>query len=377
MAELSYLEARRLKSIISNFYTISGELKKVDVFEGGRINSTYEVLIRDDETGEREKYLLQRLNHEVFNNIEALMSNSVKVTDYLRKNGHTTIHFIPTKNGGYIYDEVVGEFWRMYEFIEATVYSNITNPEDMYSLGIAVGDFYAKFIQFEPNNLEDTIPGFHDTRRRMERFKTNVIHRALSNEPRDREKIEKARKEIEFALRYEKEAGILIDALNSGSIPFSVTHNDPKLNNVLFKKGTNEVLCMIDLDTVMKGTILFDIGDAIRYSANTTTEEEKDLSKVSIDLELFRNFVEGFMAVAKRFVTKNEVDLIAISVLILALELGIRFLDDYLNDNAYFQKITYPEQNLDRARVQFSLVGDIEVKLEQMKEIVLQIWNKD
>ncbi len=366
--QLSYNEIQRIKAIAEQFKICEGEITHILLVDSGRINATYKVTVtHDDDT---VSYMLQRINSHVFKNIENVMDNALRVTGHIRSKGKKTLEYIYTRNNGpLLYDET--GIYRMTKFIHAEVFQNITRPKDMQMLGVAVGDFAFELADFDAKSLHDTIPDFHNTQIRYENFILSALNNLL-NAKNDR--VEKSREELDFVNENRKIVGIIANALASGEIPTRVTHNDTKLNNVLFDRKSNLPRCMIDLDTVMSGSVLYDIADAIRFGANTVSEEEKDFAKAQIDLNLLREFLVGFASVAREMLTEREIQLLPIAIKIMPLELGIRFLTDYYDGDVYFG--TWEDgQNLARARVQFALAKDIDKKMNEIEEIVREIFN--
>ena len=331
----------------------------------GHINDTY---LAQTAAG---KYILQRINHNIFKEPEKLMQNIVLVTEHLRKKiilkggcpDRETLTVIKTLNGNDFYQDASGNYFRMYIFIDDTnTYQTVGKPEQFYNAARAFGRFQNELADFPADTLYETIPNFHNTKVRFE----NLLQAIKDNKAGRKSEIEA---EIEFALKKEKDTLAIDDVIGRNEIPTRVTHNDTKLNNVLFDKETDEGVCVIDLDTVMPGSLLYDFGDSIRFGASTATEDEKDLSKVLCNLELFNAFTKGFLEEMGSSITQKEIELLPFSAKLMTYECGIRFLTDYLNGDTYF-KIHRPEHNLDRCRTQFKLVADIENKMEQMKEIV-------
>lgn len=259
-----------------------------------------------------------------------------------------------------------GGCFRAYRFVENTVsLQSAENPAQFGSLAAAFGKFQNQLADFDASLLAETIPDFHNTVKRFENFASSVkadrAHRRTA-----------AEKEIEFAMSREADAGVLVGMLAKGELPLRVTHNDTKLNNVLFDAVTGEAVCVIDLDTVMPGLVHYDFGDSIRFGASTAAEDEKDLDRVSMSLELFEAYTRGFIASCGGKLTEAETEYLPFSAKLLTYECGIRFLSDYLDGDTYF-RIHYPEQNLDRCRTQLKLVADMEKKMPEMKSITEKI----
>ena len=333
-------------------------------YGNGHINDTYIVK-------KAPGYILQRINTNVFKNPKEVMENIVNVTEYLKKKiiqsggnpKRETLSVIKTTDGENFYKTKNGNYYRMYDFIENTVsYDNAENPNQLYEAARAFGKFQRMLADFDAEKLHETIPKFHDTFSRFQNLRT-----AIEKDIKGRKN--SVKEEIEFALKYEEDAKVILNALKDGSIPYRVTHNDTKLNNVMLDSETGEGVCVIDLDTVMPGSLLYDFGDALRFGASTAAEDETDLSKVHFDLEYFEAFTKGFLEEIGNTITQKEIELLPFSVKMLTYECGIRFLTDYLEGDTYF-KIHRENHNLDRARTQFKLVKEIEEKTPMMQEIV-------
>ncbi|MBR3639431.1 MAG: aminoglycoside phosphotransferase family protein [Clostridia bacterium] len=329
----------------------------------GHINETY--LVSDG-----ENYVLQKINKNVFHDPVAVMENVKAVTEHLKKKiadaggdpAKGTLNFIDTVNGlPYCLTED-GEYYRAYFYVDGVKsYDVAQSPELLYQAARAFGRFQNMLADFPADTLHEVIPSFHDTRKRFHDFQASV-ERNLSGRAKN------VKDEIKFILDRAEDCGVVVDALRSGDLPVRVTHNDTKLNNVLFDEKTDEGVCVIDLDTVMPGSLLYDFGDALRFAGSSGAEDEKDLSKIWFDLINFEYFTRGFLE-ATPSITEKEKELLPFSVKLMTLECGMRFLADYIDGDVYF-KTAYPEHNLVRARTQIKLVSDIEQKLDRMKEIV-------
>ena len=270
---------------------------------------------------------------------------------------------VKTKDGEAFFKTEEGDCFRMYRFIENSVgYDKVENPTQFYNAAKAFGKFQKLLSDYPADKLYDTIPRFHDTEKRFADFEE-----AVANDVAGRKA--SVMSEIEFALARKADASVVLDAIRAGSVPLRVTHNDTKLNNVLLDATTGEGVCVIDLDTVMPGSLLYDFGDALRFGASSGAEDETDLDKIYFDLELFEAFTKGFLEEAGDDLTPAEIELLPFSAKLLTYECGMRFLGDYLNGDTYF-KIHREHHNLDRARTQFKLVADMETKFDAMREIV-------
>ena len=354
---------------IAELFQIEGKILEVVPHGGGYINDTYAVTC-EKEDGSKKRYILQRINHDIFKNPEALMENFVMVCDYLKnmveKQGgdpsRETLTVIPTKSGeNGVWTE--GKYYRMLLFIEDTVcYDVCQGPEDFYKCAKAFGDFQYMLKDFPAEKLSETIPNFHNTPVRFQTFLKAV-------EENKSGRAHLVQDEINFILERKGATDSLIGLLNEGKLPLKVTHNDTKLSNILMDAKTNDSLCVIDLDTIMPGLAAYDFGDSIRAGACYTAEDEKDLSKVFLVMELFEAYVKGFIEGSKKGLTKKEVETLPLGAKVITLEQGIRFLTDYLDGDLYY-KTQYPEHNLDRTRTQLKLVADMEEKWDEMNQII-------
>lgn len=347
-----------------------GEFIGYKPITAGHINDTFVVEYKLVD-GKTEKYLLQRINTNVFKNPVELMENIIGVTEHLKKKiefagGDTTretLTVYKTKKGENYYEADDGSCWRVYNFVNDTFSINeLTNANDFRNAALSFGNFQKLLADYPIETLYETIPNFHNTPSRF-----NDLKKAVENNFSGRK--DNAKKEIEFAMAREGDCSVVTDMLESGKLPVRVTHNDTKLNNILFDKKTGKGICVVDLDTVMPGSSLYDFGDSIRFGANTAAEDEKDLSKVSLNLEYFEAYVDGYLEAAGDSLTQEEINLLPFSAKLLTLECGMRFLADYLDGDIYF-KTEYPEHNLVRAKTQFELVADCERKMPEMVAIV-------
>jgi hypothetical protein len=331
--------------------------------EEGNINGTFKITAADG-----TDYLLQNVNTAVFRNTETLMHNVEAVCAFLSKklegdpSGMISLFCYPCKDGKKYYVDDIGRVWRVYNFVgDSVCYSILTSPELFYKTGRAFGTFQNLLADFPIEELGDTIPDFHNTAKRYEAL--------LSSAAKDvKGRLSACLPEVEFVKARAADTRVLTDLLAAGKLPLRVTHNDTKINNILFDAGTLEPKCVVDLDTVMPGLSLYDFGDAIRSGAATAAEDETDLSKMSMSLELYEAYTRGYLSTAGESLTPLEIEYLPFSAKLLSLECGMRFLTDYLDGDVYF-KTKYPEHNLIRCRTQFKLVEDIEGKLEKMKEI--------
>ncbi len=364
-----------LEEIIKNF-NIDGEYIGYYLSNDGHINNTF-VLEFDDGLGKIKSYLLQLINTNVFKNPDELMENIVGVTEYLRKivvdNGgdpeRECLNVYFTFDGKPYYRDADGNCWRCYNFITgAHSCQSIDDPETFANAARAFGKFQCLLADYPSETLHETIPNFHNTLSRFADFEKAVSDNIAG-------RADSVRDEIDFVLARRDDAGVLVKLLEKGKLPLRVTHNDTKLNNVMFDNETDEGICVIDLDTVMPGLSLYDFGDSIRFGANTAAEDEKDLSKVSLSLPLYREYTAGYLSTAGQSLTPTEVEYLPFSAKLMTFECGMRFLTDYLNGDTYF-RIAYDDHNLDRCRTQFRLVEDMERKMEDMKAITQEIYSR-
>ena len=332
-------------------------------FGNGHINNTFCVT-----TESGSKYVLQRINKYVFKNPIQVMANASAVTNYLRQrveDPRMTLHFIPAKDGRYYHKGSDGEFWRVCDFVGGFSLDAPETDEDFYQSALAFGRFQELLADYPADTLYEIIPNFHNTVDRYAQFKESVEMDIVG-------RVAEVQSDIDFLLQREEKGGILQKMLTAGILPLRVTHNDTKLNNVLLDNVTRKSLCVLDLDTVMPGSSLYDFGDSIRFGAATAAEDEPDTSKMSLNLHLFEVYTRGYLEAAPSL-TNMEVAMLPLGAYVMTLELAVRFLKDYLDGDLYFSKIAYPEHNLVRARSQMALVADMEKKWTQMNLIVAKV----
>ena len=333
---------------VANQFNIEGVVKCIEPVGNGHINDTY--LVRTD----RDNYLLQRINDHVFGSPERLMENVTAVTEFIGGR----LRVIPAKNGR-AFVRTANGFFRMLTYI-GNSYSceHANDPETFREIGRAYGAFINDLAEFPADRLNETIEGFHDTRRRFEQFR-----KACESDPLGRKST--ALPEIGFAFAHEKDVDYLNDCVKRGEIPVRVTHNDTKINNVMLDRDTGKAVAVIDLDTVMPGLAVNDFGDAIRSGAATGCEDDPDAESIRLDIELYRSYAKGFME-GFPGLTKREKELLPFGAGIMTLECWLRFLTDYLEGDHYF-KTDYPGQNLARCRTQFRLVREIENHWDELQ----------
>ena len=328
----------------------------------GHINSTLKV-----ETDAGAEYVLQKINKHVFKDPVSLMKNAGSITDFIRQrvdDPRLALHFITTKDDKFYHQDEDGEFWRMYDFVGGFCLDTPECEEDFYQSALAFGRFQQLLSDFPAETLTETIPEFHNTVDRYRQFKE-----AVASDPVGR--LAGVREEVEFLLAREERGTQLQRMRENGELPLRVTHNDTKLNNVLLDKATRKSLCVLDLDTVMPGLSVHDFGDSIRFGAATAAEDEKDVSKMSMDLHLFEVYTRGFLEAAVAL-NDREIEMLPLGAYVMTLEVATRFLKDYLEGDHYF-KVDYPDHNLVRARTQIALVADMERKMADMERIVAQV----
>ena len=340
-----------------------GKVEYCEPYGNGHINDTFLTVCES-----KKRYILQRINHHIFTRPDEIMENICAVTDFIRKHtaslgGDTercTLSVVKTTDGKSFFCDSIGSYWRLYDFTERTVTKErVSNIKEFCDCAEAFGNFQNQLSEFDASTLHEAIKNFHNTPVRYQ----NLI-KAIEKDPVGR--VASVKDEIDFVMARKEFTEILENARADGSLPLRVTHNDTKLNNILFDEKTDAPVCVIDLDTIMPGYSVNDFGDSIRFGANTAAEDETDLSKVSLDLELYHAYADGFLRGCAGKLTDKEIELLPYGAMMMTLECGIRFLTDYIEGDTYF-RISRPSHNLDRCRTQFALVADMEAKLEQMK----------
>ena len=341
-------------------FSLLGDILSCSPYGCGHINRTYLVVCTSG-----RRYILQRINKTIFTDVPGLMSNIEAVTAHISakcSDPRQCLHLVPTLSGGNLFTDEDGEYWRVYDYIERSLCLQAPeSPTDFYESAAAFGSFQKQLSDFPAETLHITIPNFHNT---PDRYR--IFHQAIEEDRAGR--LASVRSEVEDYLSCEGESATLQDQLESGVLPLRVTHNDTKLNNVMLDEKTRKQLCVIDLDTVMPGLAAFDFGDSIRFGAATAAEDEKDLEKVAMSLDLYTSFTRGFVTSCPGM-TDAEKDSLPWGAKLMTLECGVRFLTDYLNGDIYFS-VHRPEHNLDRCRTQITLVHDMDAKWEQMNEII-------
>ena len=353
-------------------FAYEGTLIADTVYGSGHINDTFRLTFAVGNMGDLD-VILQRMNADAFPHPEQLMENIAGVTGFLKKKiiarggdpERETLNIIPTVDNKPYYRDTNGDYWRSYRFITgASSFDQVETPQQFYESAVAFGSFQRLLADYPAETLHETIPGFHDTRARFAAFekavREDVVGRAAE-----------VQKEIAFFLERKETACYFAGRLDRGELPIRVTHNDTKINNILFDKQ-GEVLCAIDLDTVMASTSLNDFGDAIRSYANTGDEDDRDLSRVGISLEMFSAYTDGYLSQRAAQLTDTEIDHLAFSARYITFEQVLRFLMDYIDGDTYY-KIKYPDHNLVRTHAQYRLLQSMEEHYGQMCRIVAGI----
>ncbi len=350
-----------LLSPIANLFEIDGNVVSISPYGEGHINVTY-LLVTN-----KARYILQKMNTRVFPDANGLMANVIAVTEYLQAKGIETLEVVPLKSGeSFLFGE---DCYRVYKFIENTIsYQTVENNIVFENSGRTFGEFQNQLSSFDASRLFEVIKNFHHTPSRYLAFVG-----ALEEDKCDRARL--CKEEIHFVLQNKDNLSKIVDGIEDKSIPLRVTHNDTKLNNILMDATSNEARAIIDLDTIMPGSMLYDFGDSIRFGASTAKEDEKDLDKVHFAIDKFEAYARGFCSAVKDSITKKEVELLPYSAYLMTIECGIRFLTDFLQGDVYFAT-KYDDHNLVRARTQLKLASEIESKFDECLEIVYKILER-
>lgn len=347
------------------------ETCEFSVFTGGHINDTFLV------KSEKGNFMLQRINPFVFPRPQDIMGNMLGVTEFLRvkieqRGGNPdreTLKSLPTSSGNFYHVDQDQEYWRCIAFIEnTTAYETVSGNEMLEAAGSAFGDFQSMLADYPADTLHEIIKDFHNTPARYRQLMDAAEKDAAG-------RLSSIAEEMDFVKEREADCAVLVNLYKAGRIPLRVTHNDTKMSNVLFDNDTNQPICVIDLDTVMPGFTAFDFGDSIRAGATTAAEDEADLSKVHFDIDLYDAYARGFLRAANHEMNEDELRSLAYGAKLMTLEVGMRFLADYLNGDEYF-RISHPRHNLDRARNQFQLVREMEKTMPEMERIVFHHYLK-
>jgi thiamine kinase-like enzyme len=349
-------------------FDLKGAIKTISPFGSGHIHDTYRLT---NEVNGFPDYILQRINHNIFKNIPGLTENMRLVTAHLKKRlaeipgsdpEKEVLQMVPMKNGQYVFQDADGNHWRVFHFLKDTrSYDLVTTEQQAFEGGKAFGKFQRLLADMDATRLQETIPDFHNLESRM-----NLFHKAIEANPKDRVKL--VAPEIEFVESRVEQMNRILKLGRAGKLPLRITHNDTKFNNVLLDQN-DRGQCVIDLDTVMPGYVAYDFGDAVRTIVNTASEDEKDLEKIQVNMALLKSFAEGFLSETAGFLNRDEVDSLAMGVLLLPFIMGLRFLTDYIGGDTYY-KIHFPEHNIQRARAQFRLVEKLEEQYPEIQRII-------
>ena len=347
---------------VCRLFRIEGTYVGYETIQVGNVNKTYECKFILPE-GQPKSFLVQNVNTYAFRHPVELMENIDKVTEHIRakKPGQVALHFHHTADRKtYVIDGK--NFWRMTNYISSMTYDTAENMDLIYNAGKAFGEFQMQLSDFTPDDLFETIPNFHNTRNRFAQLMASVEADPVG-------RVAEVREELDWLMSVQDLACTLTDMLEAGKLPLRVTHNDTKINNVLFSKDGYEPLVVIDLDTVMPGLVGHDFGDAIRFAANFVREDSREYEKAGVNLKVFEAFAEGFLSMTAKTLTENEIDTLALSCFALTVELSTRFLADYIDGDLYFKTFS-ADHNLVRTRCQIALAKDMLKKLPQMEQIV-------
>ncbi len=338
-----------------------GDVVSYEELTAGKVNRTYKVEIEIN--GRTQDYIFQNINTYVFKKPREVMENIRRVTEHIEKYNPDMmcLHYRTTTSGSPYFD-MITSFWRVYRFIDSVTYNSSKDPVVVRNAGKAFGDFQRSLGNFDASFLHYTIPDFHNTTKRYDTLEADSRENALGL-------ADSCRDEILYVLSMKDKALVLDRLAAEGRIPLRVTHNDTKINNVLFDPQTGDAVCVIDLDTVMPGFAGHDFGDAVRSAANSMGSASLEFDKVGIDLGIYKAFAEGFLSSTGEVLNQAEKESLAESCLVITLELASRYLDDYLTGNRYF-KAKYPTQNLDRARNLIALAKDMDRHMDEMKSII-------
>lgn len=358
---------------ISRQFQIYGEILHAEPCKIGHINETFAATYA--QAGTRVRYIHQKINQSVFKDPESLMNNVTRVTSHIRSKlsrrgekdvTRKALTLVPARDGRMYHKNGDGDYWRTFFFVEgAQTYEAVQTTAQAFQAGYAFGNFQSLLVDLPGERLVETIPGFHNTRKRFESFQKAVEEDHCN-------RAQSAAKEIEFAQEHEAIVDVLLNAMASGQIPERITHNDTKFNNVMLDNKSGSQICVLDLDTVMPGLVLYDFGDMVRTTTSSTLEDERDLTRIQMQMPMFESLVRGYLEAAGGFLTPAEKGLLAFSGKLITFTIGLRFLTDYLMGDKYF-RVHRPGHNLDRCRTQFKLVGSIEQQEETMQSLIDRI----
>jgi hypothetical protein len=359
-----------LRDIFNRFRT-EGPYLRGYPFGSGHIHDTF--LVETEEIG-TDDYILQRLNNKIFKNIPQLQSNIERVTEHIRSKlnkipgsdiKRECLELIETKDGKSWIIDNDGKYWRMYLFIKNhRSYDIVDTPDKAFEGGKAIGRFQAMLSDLSGESLFETIPWFHDIDKRLETF-----YARMKKDPVNR--VASVKNEINFVKQRADEMKIILKLGSEGKIPLRITHNDTKFNNILFDEN-DKALCVIDLDTVMPGYVHYDFGDAIRTATNMAAEDEKDLSKVKMNIDLFHSYADGYLSETSGTLNETEKEYLAFAPRLITFTIGLRFLTDYLDGDHYF-KIHHEHHNIQRTKAQFRLAESMEEQYDEMRRIIKKL----
>ena len=361
---------------IGDLFAVSGDFLYGEELRNGHINTTYRACYRSED-GQEDRYILQRINEYVFKDPAQVMRNVEKVTRHItwkllrrrRDAAGQTLNLFPARGGrNYIVLPEEGGMWRCYNNIEGThTYDVVENTRQAYQAGFAFGSFQDLICDMNPEDIRESIPDFHNTPKRyadlLKSAEADVMGRAAN-----------CQAELELLKSWENRYSRIVDMMATGEIPTRITHNDTKINNVMLDEETDDAVCVIDLDTVMPGSVLYDFGDMVRTATCMAQEAEEDLSKVKMEMPFFESLAEGYLDAAHGFLTQKEVEFMPFAGWLITTEIGIRFLTDYLDGDLYF-RTSKPEHNLIRARNQFKLAQSIDAQTISMGKYVRRLMN--
>jgi len=363
------MDNNKINAIVAHF-EVKGEVSDLQTYGSGHIHETYR--LKNKQTDQPD-YILQKINHSIFTNVDALMHNIETVIDHLQLKGKSaasqdTLSLVRTKAGKSYVQDADGSYWRMYLFLKGTKgYDLIENDKQAREGGRAYGQFIADLSDLNPSKIHEILPDFHNIQHRL-----NQLDDAIARDPEQR--LKDLSPEIDFVKARAERMKTIKQMGDAGKLPLRITHNDTKFNNVLLNEK-DEAQCVIDLDTIMPGYIAFDFGDAVRTIINTAEEDEKDLEKIQLNMGLFKAFADGFIEKTRTILNEDEVDSLSQSCLLLPYIMGVRFLTDYIDGDHYY-KIHSPHHNLQRARAQFELVRKLEGKFDEIQQTIQHISEK-
>ena len=359
---------------IAKEFKLDGVIAEVSEYGTGHIHSTYKVTTIESSSPD---YILQRINDRIFPKVEELTDNIIRITEHIRSvlrsrysddeiEKHVVEVIRTQEQKGFYKDKQRGDYWRVFKLIKgAKTIDVLENKYQAKAMGKALGEFQELMLDLPLPRLSDTIPDFHNTAFRIDKLKKSIDEDPLN-------RYSEVRNEAEYLIGFEKEMKSFLKNTEDGALPIRYVHQDVKLSNVLFAEN-DAILCLIDLDTVMSGHFFYDFGDAIRGGMNTGAEDEEDITKVSLNLDLFKAFAAGYIQASKSFITRNEVETLVFGAKIMTYEQAIRFIDDYLNGDIYYN-VTHPKHNLIRAKSQVAYFKDILLHYNEMDQYVKDLF---